>query len=471
MAQRIDLASTVIGSVAVLGLGRSGRSAARALGQAGIEVKAWDDAASARADAAATGIPIHDLRELSFDSVSLLVLSPGIPHTWPVPHPVVTRARAANVEIVCDVELLMRACPDAHYVGVTGTNGKSTTTALIGHILGAVGPTAVGGNIGTPALDLEPLAGQGTYVLELSSYQLELMPTGVVDTAVLLNISPDHTERHGSVDGYVAAKAHIFACQEAEGTAVIGVDDATSRGLFDRLFEQRPGRVIAVSGHRPVGGGVYAEDGWLVDDRDGHAERVLSLKGLYPLPGRHNAQNLAAAYAAVGASGLTAERIAGLVPNFPGLPHRLEALGLVDGVLYVNDSKATNMAAAANSLSCYHDIVWIAGGRPKAGMDVLEIAEHLPRVRLACLIGEATPMLAGQLEDRVPLTECGNLATALERAVASAKQSGRRPVVLLSPGCASFDQFANFEERGETFRRLVAALPGEHRTLAGGAPC
>ena len=189
------------------------------------------------------------------------------------------------------------------------------------------------------------------------------------------------------------------------------------------------------------------------------------------MQGRHNAQNIAAAYAAVGASGLSFEKLAELVPNFPGLPHRLEALGLVDGVLYINDSKATNMAAVANAMSCYRDIVWIAGGQPKAAMDLAEIAEHLPRVRLACLIGAATSALVGQLGDRVPVKECGNLASALEWAAASAKQSDRRPVVLLSPGCASFDQFADFEERGDVFRRLVAALPGEHGPVAGGAPC
>ncbi len=471
VAEHIDLASTIAGPVAVLGLGRSGLSAAKALQRAGIEVRAWDDLSHARDRAAADGMAIRDLRTEALDDVRLLVLSPGIPHTWPAPHPIVARARAADIEIVCDVDLLFRACPSAHFVGVTGTNGKSTTTALVGHILAASRPTEVGGNIGIPALDLVALDNRGTYVLELSSYQLELLPSASFETAVLLNISTDHTERHGSAAGYVAAKAHIFEGQDNDGTAVVGIDDESSRGLFEQLSNRRPGRVVAVSGHVAVGGGVFAEDGWLVDDRHGRAERVLDLNNVPTLPGRHNAQNVAAAYAAAGASGLTSVQIADRIPSFAGLPHRQEILGRVDGALYINDSKATNLAAVGNALSCYDDIIWIAGGRPKAGIDVAEIAVHFPRIRLACLIGEAAPLLAAGLDSSVPSKQCGDLATAVEVAAAAVSKAATKPVVLLSPACASFDQFDDFEQRGEAFRRLVGRLPGEHTRLAEGVAC
>ena len=471
MGQPIDLASTVEGPVAILGLGQSGRATASALRRSGIEIRTWDDDADARAAAAALGIPICDLLDHSFDGVRLLVLSPGIPHTWPAPHPAVERARAADVEIVGDIELLMRACPDARYIGVTGTNGKSTTTSLIGHILNDAGPLSVGGNIGKPALDLPALTRGGTYVLELSSYQLELIPTGVFDMAVLLNISADHTERHGNLNGYVAAKARIFDRQDADCTAVIGVDDESSRGLFDRLFKRPHGQVIAVSGERVVRGGVYAENDWLIDDRKGRAEPVLNLVGLHALPGRHNAQNLAAAYVATSAAGLPTTQITGIVPTFPGLPHRQEVLGSVDGILFINDSKATNMAAVAKALSCYEDIIWIAGGQPKAVMDADDIVDFLPRVRSACLIGDAAQKLAALLEGRVPLRMCGDLPKAIEIAASIAREARTKPVVLLSPGCASFDQFANFEDRGMAFRHLVAALPGKHRSIGDSAVC
>ncbi len=454
----IDLSSVAHAPVGVLGLGRTGRSAAQALAKSGIEVRAWDDTAKVRASAASSGIEVSEGTDGFCLGLSMLVLSPGVPHTWPAPHPVVAAARDQGIEIVGDVELLMRACPDAKYIGITGTNGKSTTTALVGHVLSSNGHVEVGGNIGTPALDLAPLGGDGTYVLELSSYQLELIPTGVFDTAVLLNISPDHTDRHGSVEGYVNAKARIFAGQDEAGTAVIGVDDATSRGLFDRLFKLRPGRVIAISGHQPVSGGVYAEQGWLVDDRAGRAERVIELSELPALPGHHNAQNLAAAYATATVAGGAANEIAARAPSFPGLPHRQEVVGSADGVLFVNDSKATNFDAAANALSCYQDIVWIAGGRPKGTVDIEPVVPQLSRVAASCVIGEAAPELATQLQPYCPVHACGDLQEAVRTAADIAGGRSNGAVVLLSPGCASFDQFADFEARGDAFRRHVAAL-------------
>ena len=462
MGRTVDLSSLAQSPVGVLGLGRTGLSAAKALVRSGIDVRAWDDSTVARSAAAATGIDVPDQLEGFCNGLTQLVLSPGVPHTWPAPHPIVAAARAAGTEIIGDVELLMRACPDAKYIGITGTNGKSTTTALIGHMLGGDAAVEVGGNIGTPALDLAPLGAEGTYVLELSSYQLELVPTGVFDTAVLLNISPDHTERHGNVDGYVNAKARIFSGQDNDGTAVIGVDDATCRGLFDRLFQQRAGRVIAISGQQAVRGGIYAEAGWLIDDRGGQAKRVLGLTELRTLPGQHNAQNLAAAFAASTSADATPSEVAARVPSFPGLPHRQEAVGRVDGVLFVNDSKATNLAAVTNALSCYDNIVWIAGGRPKEALNIAPVADLLRQVVAACVIGEAGPTLARQLDGRIPVTDCGDLETAVHKAASIASNLGAHATVVLSPGCASFDQFDNFEARGEAFRAFVSALPGAH---------
>ena len=445
--------------IAVMGLGRSGLAAAESLMASGALLAAWDDDAAGREAAVARGIPLTDLAQVDWAKIDTLVLSPGIPDSHPAPHPVAAAARAAGASIVCDIELLFRSRPEAGYVGITGTNGKSTTTALIGHVLGAAGQEVeTGGNLGPPALAMRPLGRGAHYVLELSSYQLERVPSVVFDVAVLLNISPDHLDRHGGMDGYVAAKARIFEGQSDRHTAIVGVDDDHSRAIYDRLRARRLDSVIPIAVGRPVAGGIYVLDGRLIDDAAGGDGDGLDLRDLSRLPGRHNWQNAAAAYAACRAAGLAADAIATGFATFPGLPHRLEPVAVVDGVAFVNDSKATNAAAAETALLCYDDIYWIAGGQAKAG-GIAALTPHFDRIAHAFLIGEAADDFAATLAERVPCTISRTLAAAVgaahDRAVADCRPGA---VVLLSPAAASFDQFADFEARGEAFRAAVQAL-------------
>ena len=448
-------------SVGVLGLGKSGLVAAQALGLGGAKVMAWDDNAKTRDAAASAGVPIVELGTADLAGMRSLVLSPGIPHTHPAPHQVVSRAKAAGAEIIGDIELLARTRPKARYAGITGTNGKSTTTALIGHILKRAGhKVAVGGNLGTPALSLEPLGADGIYVLEMSSYQLELTFGIAFDVAVLLNVTPDHLDRHGGMAGYIAAKRLIFRGQTRTNAAIIGVDDEICAGIRRDLAAAGAQAVVPISAERRVPGGVYAAGGTLSDDSAGKTEPVLDMAEVPRLPGVHNAQNAAAAYAAVRRLGVgRADAVAG-IQSFPGLAHRQELVATIEGVRYVNDSKATNADAAAKALACYETVYWIAGGLAKEG-GIASLGEYFPRIRHAFLIGQAAPAFADTLGGAVPHSGCGELAAAVAAAHDLAQRE-RRPgaVVLLSPACASFDQFANFEVRGTTFRKLVEALPG-----------
>ncbi|GAB6051612.1 UDP-N-acetylmuramoyl-L-alanine--D-glutamate ligase [Magnetospira thiophila] len=456
----IPVTAYVSQTVAVLGLGRSGLSAARALRAGGATVLAWDDQAAARDKLSAEGLAPVAPELWSWDSIAALVLSPGIPHTHPAPHPLAAAARAAGVPIIGDVELLFKTCPEATFVGITGTNGKSTTTALVGHILElARRPLQVGGNLGTPVLDLAPLGADGIYVLEMSSYQLELTPSARFDVAVMLNISPDHLDRHGGLDGYIAAKTRIFDHQPDNGVAIVGIDDPHSANMLDQLrLSGQPRRLIPISGTSVLEKGVSAPDGQLTDATEGVALRLRDLRAVPTLPGSHNGQNAAAACAVARALGIAPYQVSAGIGTYPGLPHRMETVATLHGVAYVNDSKATNPEAAARALASYDSIYWIAGGRPKDGpLDVL--FPYLSHVRHAYLIGEAADRFAAELAGRVPVTQSGDLAQALRVAHAQTLSNGTgHAVVLLSPACASFDQFANFEARGDAFRRLVQTL-------------
>ncbi len=458
--------------VAVLGLGTSGLSAARALAASKADVRAWDDDPARREAAAREGIPVVDLAACDWRELTTLVISPGIPHRHPAPHPVAALAREHNCEIVSDIELLARAQRNASYVGITGTNGKSTTTALIGHILETAGrEVAVGGNLGTPALALEALESGGLYVLEMSSYQLEITVSITFDVAVLLNISADHLERHGGFEGYVAAKRLIFHRQTKPRSAIVGIDDETSRGIWEALRDADEQLVVPISGCRAAPGGVYVEDGVLVDDSDGQAVRALDLRPIPSLPGVHNWQNAAAAYAACKALNVPPPVITACMQSFPGLAHRQELVAVIDGVSYVNDSKATNADAAAKALACYGRIFWIAGGQPKEG-SLEALAPSYGNIAQAFLIGEAADGFAQALDGKVTVRVCGDLETAVRAAQAAANQAADAgetgAVVLLSPAAASFDQYRNFEARGEHFRTLVDALPGQHADLGPG---
>ncbi|MBU8875978.1 UDP-N-acetylmuramoyl-L-alanine--D-glutamate ligase [Reyranella sp. MMS21-HV4-11] len=457
----IDLAVLKGSSFVVLGLARSGLATVRALRAAGIACVAWDDNAASRDAAVQAGARVADPATIDWSGITALVISPGIPSTLPVPHPVAVAARAAGKPIICDVELLARAQPEATFVAITGTNGKSTTTALIGHILQQAGLRCqVGGNIGRGALDLDPLGKGGLYVLELSSYQLELLQTFRADIAVWLNITPDHIDRHGDIPGYVAAKRNIFQRQRAGDCAVIGIEDEPSREI-EREIAARPGiACIPVALDRPVANGISYRAGVLVD-ADGY---TVDFADVLTLPGDHNGQNAACAWAVCRWLDLPREAIVAGMKTYAGLPHRQERVAAVGNIVYINDSKATNADATARALSSYDDIYWILGGQAKEG-GVAPLASYFDRIRHAFLIGEATELFAGQFEGKLPYSRCGDLQSALDAAHALAQREaqgeGKGPaVVLLSPACASWDQWKSYEHRGDAFRAMARALPG-----------
>ena len=458
-------------TVAVLGLARSGLVAARALAASGARVVAWDDGEKGRAAGEAAGLTLANLATSEPLDWAALVMSPGIPLTHPAPHPVASRATAAGIEVIGDIELLGRAGTGARFLGITGTNGKSTTTALIGHILAAAGlPSAVGGNLGIPALSLPELGPDGQYVIEMSSFQLDLIQSLRFGTAILLNVTPDHLDRHGDMTGYIAAKRRIFRNQVAGDTAILGVDDDHVRALAAELA-QGPARLIRISAEGPVAGGVYVVDGRLIDHLDSAPVAIMDLRPVPTLPGRHNWQNAAAAYAACRTAGVAAADIAAAIATYPGLPHRQELVASEPGLRFVNDSKATNADAAAKALGCYERIYWIAGGLPKAG-GIASLAPFFPRIAGAFLIGQAGGEFARTLEGRVPFTRSGDLASAVKQATAAARRDGAADgrqegaadaVVLLSPACASYDQFTSYEARGDAFRALARKIVDEAR--------
>jgi UDP-N-acetylmuramoylalanine--D-glutamate ligase len=449
--------------VGVFGLARSGLSSVRALIAGGARVFAWDDNPAARDDAERAGARVVRFQDWPWRNLKSLVLSPGVPLTHPAPHETVLMARAAGVEVVGDVELFAReirrdptARGRAPVIAVTGTNGKSTTTALIGHILSSCGFAAeMGGNIGKPVLDLAPPNGRTVYVLEISSYQIDLSPGLVPDVSVLTNITPDHIDRHGSLDAYVAVKSRLLEQTAKDGNICIGVDDGQSAAIHTRLASYGDPSTVPVSIGKVLGRGVFAVDGVLYDAQASRAAKIMDLASAARLPGAHNWQNAALAYAATRPFVKDARMIASAIASFPGLAHRIEEVGRIGNVRFVNDSKATNADAAAKALACYPDIFWILGGKPKEG-GIEGLAPFFPRIRKAYLIGEAARQFAPTLADRVPHEESGTLAKAVANAFADARASAcAQPVVLLSPACASFDQFRDFEARGDAFRVLV----------------
>ena len=450
-------------TVAVLGLGRSGVAAARALAAGGARVLAWDDDPARRRGAEVRALPLADLGSADFTGVAALVPSPGVPLTHPAPHPVVARARKAGCEVVGDIDLFADARAGAAVVGVTGTNGKSTTTALIGHLLQACArPAAVGGNLGPPALDLPALDRSGVYVLELSSFQIDLAPSLACDVAVLLNLSPDHLDRHGGMAGYAAVKKRLLLQQSTTATAIVGVDDAHAKAVFAEVRSARRQRVIPIGVGRVLEGGVYVLDG-VVHDATGTATVSHELAGIESLLGVHNWQNAAAAIAVVSALGMAVEPAMRALAAFPGLPHRLEPVATVEGVRFVNDSKATNADAAARALATFDNIHWIAGGIAKAG-GIAALDPYFGRIAHAYLIGDAAAQFAATLGERVPHSACGDLDSALAAAFAGARAGPDGAVVLLSPACASFDQWPDYAARGDDFRDRVDGLA---RDLAG----
>lgn len=467
--------------VAVFGLGRSGLTAARALKAGGAEPVLWDDSASSRMQAEAEGFLVEDMSRAGWSDFAALILSPGAPLTHPSPHWTVQMAKDAGVRVMGDIELFARAVSALaeverpKVIAVTGTNGKSTTTALIGWVLKQAGRTVhVGGNIGIGVLALPEPTPDAVYVIEVSSYQLDLTSRFAPDVAVLTNISPDHLDRHGGMAGYVAAKRRVFQEQDG-GVAVVSVDDPFSQGVARGLNAYVP---VTIAGPDSAGSwspgfddvpGVGVRDGMLMEG----AETIADLSRAVSLPGRHNAQNAACAYAAVRAVGLTREEAVRGLMSFPGLAHRMEPAGRLGRVVFINDSKATNTDAAKQALASYPQVFWIAGGRAKDG-GVADLAPLFPRVVHAFLIGEAAEAFAAEIDDAAPVTINGDMNAAVAAAAADAaawaEANDQDAVVLLSPAAASFDQYPDFEARGEAFRAAVLALGARRPMTEGAAP-
>lgn len=446
-------------SVALFGLGGSGIATAHALLAGGARLVAADDN-QARVDAASEdGIPVGNLDEADWGTFDCLVLAPGVPLTHPVPHRIVNLANRAGVEIIGDIEIFCREraarAPGSTFIAITGTNGKSTTTALVAHGLKAAGfDVQMGGNIGVAVLSLDELSDKTVYVLECSSYQIDLAPSLAPTYGVLLNISPDHLDRHGSFERYAAVKRNLVAQSE---TAIIGIDDETSQSISETLRADGV-NVIDLSTKKALDHGLYALGDQIVDTLSGRRHVITRLAGVASLRGRHNAQN-AIAYAAIARSmGVGYDPLARSLRSFPGLAHRMEEVRRIADIAFVNDSKATNADAAATALGSFKDIFWIAGGRAKdGGLDGLEV--FFPRVRKAYLIGEAADAFSKALDGRVAYEIASTMDHAVVLAARDAFRSGLpEAVVLLSPACASFDQYDNFELRGEAFRNAVMAL-------------
>jgi UDP-N-acetylmuramoylalanine--D-glutamate ligase len=454
--------------VALFGLGGSGVATARGLTAGGAEVAAWDDDEAARSKAREAGLALVDLGGADWRAFAALVLAPGAPLTHPEPHWTVRRARAAGVEVIGDIELFCRerrrAAPGSPFVAITGTNGKSTTTALAAHLLGQAGrDVQLGGNIGVPILDLEPPSAERAHVIECSSFQIDLAPSIDPTIGALLNLTPDHLDRHGTMQNYAAIKERLVA--EAK-VALIGVDDEFCRAIVARLRARQdptPERLVAISAGAEPSADVFVEGGKIVLRGEGHKETFIALAGARALRGAHNAQNAAFAAAVAREFGLSAGEIGRGLASFPGLPHRMEEVGRIGRTIFVNDSKATNADAAEKALLSFSDIFWIAGGKAKEG-GLEPLRALFPRIAKAYLIGAASEAFAATLAGSAAFERSGTLEAATAAAARDASASAApEPVVLLSPACASYDQFANFEARGEKFRSLVQDLIAAQR--------
>jgi len=453
-------------SLAVFGLGRTGITAALSLLKGGATVWAWDDNEAARKAAAAQGVTLKDLKEITWKDCDALVLSPGVPDALPKPHWSAELAKAANVPIICDIEIFARevaALPEndrPKIIAVTGTNGKSTTTSLIGHILRSCGKDVqIGGNIGRGVLDLNKMRAGTHYVLELSSYQLERTYSLRANAAVFLNLTPDHLERHGNMAGYEAAKRRVFNNQTSDDAIIIGVDSEATKRIHSQVTAENGRHIYPVSVKKCLGRGASVMKGKLYCNIYHKAVEICDLSKASALEGLHNHQNAAAAFAAVQSLELDPKEIGDAILSFPGLAHRMETIGQAGPVRFVNDSKATNADAAKQALKSYENIFWVSGGQSKSG-GIEPLADLFPNIERAYLIGEAAPEFHKTLtKNEVSHKISGTLEKAVLCATRDAMQSGKpNPIVLLSPACASFDQFKDFESRGEAFRTYAQRI-------------
>lgn len=450
-------------TVAVFGLGGSGLASCHALRAGGAEVIASDDSSAKLAEAAKAGFITADLRSVSWENFAALVLTPGVPLTHPEPHWTVLAAKKAGIEVIGDIELFCRErrrhVPTSPFVAITGTNGKSTTTALVAHLMREAGyDVQMGGNIGTAILSLEPPRMGRVHVIEMSSYQIDLTPSLDPSVGILLNVTEDHIDRHGTLAHYAEVKERLVVAVQRGGTAIVGIDDNWSAAIADHV-EQAGKYIVRVSVKRPLADGVYLDKDSIVRASGGARTELVKIDNIGSLRGVHNAQNAACSACAALALGVGGDVLQKGLRSFPGLAHRMEQIGRKGQVLFINDLKGTNADAAEKALSSFNNIFWIAGGKPKTG-GIESLRGLFPRIRKAYLIGEAADDFAATLGS-VPHEISKTLEEAVPHAARDAEASGLSDaVVLLSPACASFDQFPNFEKRGERFRDLVKVLDG-----------
>ncbi len=443
-----------------MGLARSGKAAVSSLMLGGARVLAWDDNPKRRKEVSTNGVEVRDLHSINFEDLDALVLSPGIPHSFPKPHPVAAKAKASGVPIIGDIDIFAKNFKNNRIIGVTGTNGKSTTTALIGHVLSHSNiSNEVAGNIGRPVLEMSSDTRPDFIVLELSSYQLELSPSLACSIAVLLNITPDHLDRHGGMEGYVRAKRRIFDNLSYDPKIIIGTDDEITRSICHQFKHQSDLSVIPISGYQIPENGVGVESGNLRSKLPGIPKCEINLNEMKTLIGVHNHQNAAAAIAIALSLGIEQREIESALKCFEGLPHRQELVRELFGINFINDSKATNFDATERALSSFKSIYWIAGGLSKKERVTKSFLKKLENVEHAFLIGSSENEFFDVFKSSTPCTKCRNLEIAVKKAaLAACSEKKESPVVLLSPAAASFDQFESYEERGDQFKSIVGSL-------------
>jgi len=449
--------------VAILGLGRSGLLTAKVLNKSGFKFVAWDDEKKTRDQAKKYHIPIKNLIKCDFKKIDILILSPGISLNFPTPHPVVRKAISAKCKITNEMDLLGENSQRSKFIGITGTNGKSTVTALLGEIfLNSNLNVQIGGNIGYPSLGLKRLDEGEFYILEVSSYQLELLSSIKFDIGILINISPDHISRHGNFKNYIKIKESIFKNQKYQDLAIIGIDDKFSYEIYERLQKEKRQKVVPISKNRTISGGVYCSKGWLINDIDLKKEKVIKIQSLKNITGSHNVQNIAAAVAAAWFSGIDKKTIVSSILKFKTLPHRQEIILENQGITFINDSKATNIDSTTKALKNYKNIFWIAGGKSK-DEDFKKIIPFLKNVKYAFFSGETGNQLHTVLRKNLESSKFSDLEKATTQAYNMAKtflkkNKGELLSILLSPACSSLDQWKDFQERGNAFRRIVRKL-------------
>lgn len=440
------------GKYLILGLARSGLAAMRWLIDHRCMVYVHDEDQS-KVDGACLNGAIAWPADADFSQLTALIQSPGVP----LSHPLTVKAQQCGIKVIGDVDLFRQTHPVAKIVGITGTNGKSTTTTLVGHILRECNvPSAIGGNVGVPVMSLPELPDEGVYVLELSSYQLDVSDSLSLTVAAWLNITPDHLERHGTIEDYIYAKTKVFASKANPPISIVGVDDIYSQEVFNRMSAAHPGYLIPVSVMRSLPDGIFVYDGLLIDATGDERLNLGDITNHPRLKGRHNQQNIVVAYGICKALGVQPLDILKSIQSFPGLVHRQEYVATVDNIMFINDSKATNADAASRALSAYDSIYWIVGGVAKSD-GIGALLSLLPNVKKAYLIGQSSDLFAKTLVGQIEWERCDDLESATKKAYHDAKQVGRG-TVLLSPACASFDQFRDFEHRGDVFKQSVQKL-------------